>query len=208
VFNKLLNEFNLELSDIEKAFLHISYANLNGLESNERLEFLGDSIINFYTTLTIVEKFRDFDEGKLSKLRARMVSSDSLSKIFKTFNLKQHLKIIGDISKKIEANTVEAIVASAYLAFSKRKENNKIADFVNEFVLKHCLTNTVDYKSEFQEIIQSKHQGEIIYNTYKTGSLFKAQVLINGKIMGEGVGDTKKFAEQNSAKNAISKLEK
>ncbi len=206
MLSKLLDKYNLTLIDIEPAFLHISYANLNGLESNERLEFLGDSIINFFTTLEIMDKYKNKDEGDLTKIRARMVSSDSLSAIFKTFKLDKHLKIIGAIGKKIEANTVEAVVAQAFKTFEKRNEPELIKSFVNEFVLKHCLTNFVDYKSEIQEYYQKNHIGEITYLVKKEKNGFRAEIICNEKKVEEGKGKSKKMAEQNAAKNAIEKL--
>lgn len=202
----LLQQYNLSLNELEPAFLHISYANLNGLESNERLEFLGDSIINFFTTLELMEKYKNKNEGDLTKIRARMVSSDSLSAIFKTFKLNNHLKIIGASGKKIEANTVEAVVAQVFKIFESRGEIEKIKDFVNDFVLKHCLTNFVDYKSEMQEYLQKNHQGEINYLVEKTSSGFKAEIICGDKKFGTGMGKSKKSAEQNAAKNAIEKL--
>lgn len=203
MFNNLLKKYNLTLIDIEPAFWHISFANLNGLTSNERLEFLGDSIINYYTTLYLMNEYKNKDEGDLSKLRARMVSSDSLSKIFKMFRLKQHLKIIGAISKKIEANTVEAVVASVYKVLEARGEGEKVKLFVNEFVVFHALTDTADYKSRLQEYYQKLHSGKIIYKTEKNKNAFVASVLLDDKLLASGTGSSKKLAEQNAAEKAL-----
>ena len=206
MLTNLLKKYKLTINELEPAFLHISYANLNGLKSNERLEFLGDSIINFFTTLEIMNKYKEVDEGELTKVRARMVSSDSLSVIFRYFGLKKYLKIIGPISKKIEANTIEAVVACVYNVFKNSNREEDIKSFVKDFVLNHSLTNMVDYKSELQEHIQKQHAGEIIYSATPIGNEFKVEITCAGKFLGEGKGTSKKEAEQEAAKQAMLKL--
>ncbi len=206
MFNNLLKKFNLSLKDIEPAFWHISYANLNGLVSNERLEFLGDSIINYYTTLYLMNEYKNKDEGDLSKLRARMVSSDSLSKIFKMFKLKTYLKIVGAISKKIEANTVEAVVACVYKVLEQRGEREKSQSFVTEFVVANALTDTVDYKSRLQEHYQKLHSGQISYKTEKRKNSFEASAFLGEELLASGFGKSKKLAEQNAAEKALNKV--
>ena len=185
---------------LEKCYIHSSYANQHGLESNEKLEFLGDSVLNFIVTKTIVKQNRP--EGELSKLRAKMVSTTSFAVVADELGLTENLKIISPISPKIKANLYEACVAEIYLQCGIEKTE----EFVKLTLLKNKFYDD-DYKTKLQEVLQ-RAEHNISYETISYEGVFKARVYNLNKLLGTGEGKTKKEAEQNAAKEALLTLEK
>jgi len=200
------------------AFTHSSYGNLNHMESNERLEFLGDSILHFSTTQYLYNHF-NLGEGDLSKVRSYVVSAKNLSKAIQELNVGAYLLYGKNDSKNIpntiKANLFEAILASIYLD----------SDFetANHFVLKNLhytralfedlILNTNDYKTKLQELIQVKKNNVLRYVTLKKEGkphepIFTVEVTLNDAVIGKGQGKSKKEAENIAAQNALLKLEK
>src|SRR5574344_358551 len=206
-----LSEIELKLcykfkdkSLIETAFTHSSFAYAQNKASNERLEFLGDSVLNFCTTKYLYENF-NFNEGESSKIRAYLVSSENVSKfvaknelekslLCDNFNPEKSTNVMGDLYESILGaifldsgiNSCEKFVFFS-LNFSK-----KLVESV------HLLSH--DYKTELQEKLQANGSKKLEYKLLeKKGPAhcpqFYMEVLIDGKIFGEAVGNSKKEAE-------------
>ena len=208
----------------EQAFTHRSYLNEAKLKvsSNERLEFLGDSILSFAVSNYLYTKYPDFDEGTLTNLRSLMVNTKSLSDIARELNMGQLLKLSrgeeeskGRENSTLLENSFEAYIGALFLdqgmiSVAKFLEGvlfPKTQDIVNKRALK-------DPKSLLQEKVQAQKQSSPIYKVLEdTGpahaKTFKVGVFVNGKILGEGKGKSKQIAEESAAKNALeSKLQK
>lgn len=186
------------------AFNHSSYANKMGLESNEKLEFLGDSIINFYVTKHIFSI--NASEGKLSALRAKMVSTSFFAKVCDEIMLTKNLNIIGEISPKIKANLIEAVIAEIYLNLKSKDEIENIINYL--IINKFSSSGLEDYKTALQEKLQKNKNYEISYTCALQENGFVASVYNKGKLLAQGVGKSKKLAEKDAAKNALINLEK
>ena len=209
---------NIELFDI--ALTHSSYANQNqNSKYNERLEFLGDAVLELVISDYLFEKFEEKDEGDLTKIRAQVVCENSLFTIAQKFKLGKYINMSkgeevtgGRQRVSILADCVEAIIASIYL--------DKGLDEVKEFILrifnenmKSAINNKIifDYKTNLQEILQKNGYTNIVYNLVKFEGpphkrTFFVEVFANNNLLGKGIGTTKKDAEQNAANNALQKL--
>lgn len=220
---KLENELGYSFNKKElliRALTHSSFANQEktpGLESNERQEFLGDSLLGAIVAEHLFLNFQTLSEGKMSKLKASLVCEDALNEIAKDLGIGQYLilgkgeeKNGGRNRKSNLADTVEAIIAAIYL--DGGIEPVKI--FVNRFVLSGVKAQDAlkaessDYKTSLQELIQ-KNDNE--YPQYEMISesgpdhrkTFEAAVLFKGRELGRGRGRSKKEAEQEAARQAI-----
>lgn len=199
------------------AFTHKSFANENSqCFDNERYEFLGDSLLGFLVA-EYYFKNTDGDEGVLTVKKRNVVSNLPLSRAIQLSGLEKFLRLGKGERKQFDAspqknvceNLFEAIVAAIYLdggIDSARK-------FVNEKLLTRFDETAifVDYKSDLQNLIQSKKSGKIDYEVIdKQGPdhmpTFTVQVTLNGEIIGTGKGKSKSNAEKNAARNALSNL--
>jgi ribonuclease III len=202
----------------DEAFTHRSYLNEAKLKisSNERLEFLGDSIISFVVSNYLYSKYPDFDEGNLTNLRSLMVNTKSLSEIARNLNMGELLKLSrgeeeskGRENATLLENTFEAYVGALFLdqgmesviQFLDQSMFPKIQDLADKKAFK-------DPKSLLQEKVQAKKQGSPFYRVLEeTGpahaKTFKVGVFINGKKLGEGTGKSKQIAEESAAKIAL-----
>jgi len=207
---------------LQNALTHSSYANErwhNSLLSNERLEFLGDSILGMVVAGYLFENFPDRPEGELTRMRADMVCETSLAAIAARIDLGKHLllghgeeRFGGRNRASILADAVESVIAAAFLDGGMKAA----ADIVTRFVLCDVpvtkLHNT-DYKTSLQELIQQKKNQTLCYRLVDESGpdhdkVFTAQVLLNDQVVGEGTGSSKKRAEQDAARSALEKLKK
>ncbi|MCX7903730.1 MAG: ribonuclease III [Caloramator sp.] len=226
---KLLEEFEkiieVNFHDKEllnKALTHSSYANENGLkynDHNERLEFLGDSVLGLIVSEYIFKKYKDRHEGKLSRIRASVVCEASLAELARKIKLERYLRIgkgeelTGGRNKdSLLADATEAVIAAIYLD----QGYNKAKDFVLEN-LKHKIENVarrreyIDFKSRLQEYVQKNLLSTIKYEVVNQwgpdhDKTFEIEVYLDNIKYGLGVGKSKKEAEQMAAKNALIKL--
>ena len=197
-----------------KALTHSSYSNEHRVESNERLEFLGDAIIEFIITERLYLEFKK-KEGDLSKIRSNLVSEKPLSEAIDKLGLEKCLlKGVGESkntisSKAVKCDMFEAIAGAIYLdgGIEKTKEFFNMA--VGE-ILDGIKVNgyTEDPKTKLQEMLK---QAKIVYQTSKSGAdhapIYKTNVFINDVKMGSGTGTNKRASEEVAASAAISKLE-
>ena len=204
---------------MENSLTHSSYANERGKSrafSNERLEFLGDSVLGFVTAEYLFEKYPSRPEGEMTRIRAELVCEQSLAATAEALELGSVLLLGkgeeqngGRTRKSILADAVEALLAAIYL-------DGGIVP-ARAFVLDHILaekpTELTDYKTALQELVQStggvSPQYKII-DEYGPdhAKTFVARVEIVGEPAGEGSGRTKKEAEQSAAKAAMESLNK
>ena len=191
------------------AFTHSSYSK----SSNERLEFLGDSVWQIIVSTYLFNK-TTFDEGVLSKYRAKIVCEQNLFRTISKLGLDKYL-IVGESfkslpTKSMSADLCESIIGAIYL-----DSGNLIK--AKEFIFNNIdldMDFITDYKTALQEIVQGlgKTTQDIRYNTIKIESAtnnefcFESKVYICDVLYGSGIGKTKKEAEQNSAKEAMNKL--
>ncbi len=210
-----LNFSNQDL--LKKALIHSSYANEHNCESNERLEFIGDAVLDLLMGNYLYEKYPQFDEGNLTKQRAKNVCESALVEYAKKCQLNKYL-LLGKGEEKsggrnrvaLQADAFEALIGAVYMD-KGLNECYKIFDkIVIPLVEEEREDNFVDYKSYLQELVQSDKRSleyrivnEIGPSHNKT---FVTRVYMDQILMGEGSGKTKKEAEQNAAEMALKKL--
>ena len=207
---------------LQNALTHSSYANErwhNSLLSNERLEFLGDSILGMVVAEYLFANFPDRPEGELTRMRADMVCETSLAAIAVQLDLGKHLLLghgeerFGGRSRvSILADAVESVIAASYLDGGMDAAKGIITRFVLCNVPVSKLQNT-DYKTALQELVQQKKNQTLCYRLVGESGpdhdkVFTAQVLLNDQVVGEGIGSSKKRAEQDAARAALEKLKK
>ena len=205
-------------SFIAQALTHSSYANeAQNTLSNERLEFLGDAILELCVSDYLYKQFPDCNEGNLTKLRAGAVCEGNLSKISKALGLGEHLLfgIGASQNASMRANStllcdlVEAVIAAIYLDSGMKSASNFIMKFVIENTeLNDKMFSPNDYKGRLQELLQRSGACNICYSILSEegpdhDKLFRAQVSLDGKSLADGVGKSKKEAEQNAAQNYL-----
>ncbi len=208
-----------DTSLIELAFTHSSYSNemkLGKLMNNERLEFLGDAVLELITSEFLFRKYPLKHEGELTKIRASIVCEHTLSKFAREINLGKFLLLGkgedstgGRDRSSLLANTVEAIIGAIYLDAGYKK--------ARKFIRKKLLVNIedrslfVDNKTYLQEILQKKSNKAIVYELVEESGPdhlkhFVMEVRHGDKIIGRGEGKSKKSAEQAAANDAINNL--
>ena len=205
---------------LQNALAHSSYANErwhDSLKSNERLEFLGDSILGMMVADHLYRSFPDRPEGELTRMRADMVCEQSLAKIADKIRLGDHL-LLGHGEEQgggrgrasILADAVESVIAATYLDGGMEAARKFITDFVLCNVPVSRLQN-VDYKTQLQELVQQKKNQVISYTLIGESGPdhdkhFNVEVSLNGEVVGQGSGTSKKRAEQDAASKALKKL--
>lgn len=206
------------------AITHKSYAfekNKEGLdEYNERIEFLGDAILEHSISLALYNHEPRIKEGEMSKKRAQIVCEETLSSLVIELGIEKHIRLgrcetkSGGMGKKaIQADMFEAILGAIYLDSNFETANSICTKLLENDIKKTIEDNAknIDYKTILQEIVQSRGIGEIEYRMVKEEGLahdkiFYVEVYIDGVKQGEGNGKTKKSAEKESAKIAIEKI--
>ncbi len=205
---------------LQNALSHSSYANEryhNGLMSNERLEFLGDSILGMVVAEHLYRNFPDRPEGELTRMRADMVCETALAAVADKLGLGEHLLLGhgeeqggGRSRASILADAVESVIAACYLDGGMEAARQFIGRFILSNVPSGRLHN-LDYKTTLQELVQQKKNQVLSYALIgQTGpdhdKQFSVEVSLNGAVVGQGTGTSKKRAEQAAACAAIEAL--
>ena len=205
---------------LQNALTHSSYANErwhDSLKSNERLEFLGDSILGMVVAEFLYRNYPDRPEGELTRMRADMVCETSLAKVADQIGLGEHLLLGhgeeqggGRARASILADAVESVIAASFLDGGMEPARAFIEKYILCNVPEQRLRNA-DYKTALQELIQQKKNQVLTYElTGESGpdhdKHFEVRVLLNGNSIGAGSGTSKKRAEQDAARDALEKL--
>lgn len=220
-FEKILNiNFN-DKNLLNIALTHSSYANQKkNIQFNERLEFLGDAVLQLCISEYLFKNYKDKSEGDLTKARSLIVCEKSLYNVSKKWQVGNYINMSkgeeltgGKKRVSILADCVEAIIAAVYLDAGLDEAKKFI--FINfEGIINKAINNEIvlDYKTKLQELLQQN--GEIIikyelvdYEGPPHNRKFFVNVLVNGKLKGKGEGLSKKEAEQRAAKMAFDSLE-
>ena len=217
---KLCYEFE-NIDFLVESLRHSSFVNETlelDIQDNERLEFLGDAVLNLVVGHILMQRYPELKEGDLSKMRANLVNESQLASIAQGMDLGSYLQLgKGEIQtkgwekKSILADTFEAVIAAVYLdggfdaAF-------KIIDSHFSFLLDSVVMSTAnhDYKSQVQELVQMKHQEMPVYTViHESGpdhnKTFRVRLKV-GKTQAEGEGKSKKAAEQDAARKGLELL--
>lgn len=212
-FLDLFEKCSEELKEL--VFTHSSFANQQGIQSNERIEFLGDSVLSTIVSDYLYKHCKSA-EGKMSKIRASFVCTENLSVLAKELSIESRIKFgksfKGAVSDAILADTIECMIGAMYLSFGLHSISTAI---LNALKVKEKLKAGMkpkDNKSELQEYAQAnKLKLEYKVEKYLTEGgqeNFRANTFINGEFVSYGQGSTKREAEQNSANLALKKIRK
>ncbi|MGN0606093.1 MAG: ribonuclease III [Oscillospiraceae bacterium] len=203
---------------IKEALSHSSYANENKKtrHSNERLEFLGDSVLSIVVSQYLFQHFTHLPEGELTKIRASLVCEKSLHVFAKQINLGKYIFLGkgeentgGRERPSILADAFEAVIAAIYLDGGLEAAEKHILRFIPEDIdSKKQMSNFSDYKTILQEVIQKNPEEKIEYSLVSESGpdhnkAFTVQVCLNSNVIGRGTGKSKKDAEQMAAKEAL-----
>lgn len=206
---------------LDHALTHSSYANehhLGSISSNERLEFLGDSVLGMIVADHLYRTFPDLPEGDLTRIRANLVCEGSLVLVAKEWDLGRYLKLgkgentCGGRSRpSILADAVEAVLAAVFLDGGLAHDRDIIQRFLLDR-MEQVNRASRDHKTYLQELVQRKSGQVLSYELIGESGpdhnkTFQMQVLLNGQPIGQGTGHSKKEAEQAAANAAIERLE-
>lgn len=208
------------ISLLQNALTHSSYANErwhNSLLSNERLEFLGDSVLGMVVAEYLYRNFPDRPEGELTRMRADMVCERTLAAVADKLELGRHL-LLGNGEEQgggrkrdsILADAVESVIAASFLDGGMDAARGIIQRFILCDVPVKKLHNT-DYKTTLQECVQQKKNQVLAYRLVGESGpdhdkQFTVEVTLNGDVVGSGLGGSKKRAEQDAARSALEAL--
>ncbi|MBQ3048107.1 MAG: ribonuclease III [Clostridia bacterium] len=197
---------------LKMAFTHSSYANDNNLPSNQRLEYLGDSVLNFIVADYLYNNY-NVEEGQMSKWRSKMVNSDNLSNIIESLGLDEFL-LLGKsfakqkIAKSVKEDLFESLVGAIYTDSSIEKAKRFVFRFID--VKKAVKKKDKDYKTALQEVVQKVKGSNLVYFTFelpKEPGVFCAEVYINDVFVARSQATSKKQAQIDCAKIALSDKE-
>jgi ribonuclease-3 len=207
---------------LEQAFTHLSYLNENpsfDRPSNERLEFLGDSVLNFVVTEKLYKEFPKLTEGELTEIRASLVCRETLAGLASSLKLGDWLLLGrgeeangGRTKKSNLANTMEALIGALYLDQGLTKVRKFVLNQLNPELEKIKAGKAAqNYKALVQEFIQGQKKPTPIYRLVQANGpdhskKFTAEILVEGQALGRGTGKSKKTAESQAAKVAWEKL--
>jgi ribonuclease III len=222
-FSKFEENAGVKFKDaniLRQAFTHRSYINENrdsGLEHNERLEFLGDAVLELVITDYLFNKMKESDEGEMTSLRSALVNADTCARVATTLGVNDFLLLskgeakdtAGRARQYILANALEAIIGAMYVDLGYEVAKNFILTHVAPLMEEIQREGTwIDAKSLFQEKAQEFVGHTPVYKTVKeTGpdhdKHFTVRVTVNDEVYGEGEGKSKQDAEQAAAKDAL-----
>ena len=204
---------------LKKALTHTSYAYEHNVESNEKLEFLGDSILEFISSIYLYKNYPKLKEGEMTKVRATVVCEKSLYKVAKKHNFSDFLYLGkserlsgGENRPAILADSVEAVIAAIYLDSGIEEARKFIIENIKDLI-EYASHNVglKDYKTVLQEKLQVNGDIKIEYKIIGESGpdhdkTFVAEVDCEGKKLAEGKGRSKKAAEMEAAKKALENL--
>ncbi len=204
---------------LKKALTHTSYAYDNHIESNEKLEFLGDSILEFISSKYIYANYPNLKEGEMTKVRAEVVCEDSLFLVAQKHHFSDFLYLGksealsgGKTKPAILADSVEALIAAMYFDSNLEEAEKFIIENLKDAIEKSSKNvGMKDHKTVLQEKLQENGNVNIEYEVVRTigpdhDKTFIVQVSCNGKYLATGKGKTKKHAEMQAAEKALESM--
>lgn len=220
-----LNEQELVINDlnlIKQAFIHSSYVNESKVvfEDNERLEFIGDAVLQLLSAKFLYQQIPLLSEGQMTLLRSQLVNEKALATFGRQLKINEHL-ILGAGELKNGGNERDSNIADAYeallgaLYLDGNLEN--VDKIFNKSVVPAFLTletlDVMDYKTKLQEFMQSDTRKTVTYEVISTAGpsnnpTFESVVMMDGLMLGKGKGSSKKRSQQAAAKDALEKLVK
>ena len=209
---------------LEQALVHSSYTNENAARNtghNERLEFLGDAVLDLIVADKLYQDFPDVAEGEMTRLRSALVRRETLARLAENINLGAYLLMgkgeesTGGRKKKPNlAGAMEAVIAAVYLDMGMDTVKKMVLELIAaEWQKLLSREHGMDYKSKLQEITQSRFQEIPFYRLVsETGpdhdKQFRVEVVVRAKVVGSGAGKSKKLAETEAARQAVQRFEK
>lgn len=222
-FQKKLNYRFKKLELLKKALTHKSYTNemkLSPLEHNERIEFLGDAVLELAISHLLMEKFKDYPEGELSKLRAAIVNEGQLAELAQEIQLGDFLflgrgeeQTGGREKPSLLSDAYEAVLGAVYLDRGLKKAFDIVKKQYMHIIEKVGKEGFVkDYKTRLQEEVQSRFRSIPRYQLVKAfgpdhSKIFEVNLYIQDQLYGVGKGSSKKSAEQEAARRALEELQ-
>ena len=220
-FQKIIGYEFRDESLLRQALTHSSYANeqhLPKLSDNERLEFLGDAVLEIVSSEFLYLNYKDLNEGKLSRLRASIVCEPTLAYICKEINLGDYVRLSkgedmtgGRTRKSILSDAFEATIGAIFLDGGMEPAS----EYIHKFVLNDIEHKQLFYdsKTSLQEVVQARFKEPLTYNLVSESGPdhakeFKVEAVVGDKVLGTGVGHTKKAAEQEAAYEGLIRLHK
>ena len=219
----LSQQFGIVFQDeklLETAFTHTSYANehrLLKISHNERLEFLGDAVLQLLISEYLYKKYPKKPEGDLSKLRSTIVREESLAGFSRDCQFDQFIKL-GRGEEKSGGRNRDTILGDLFEAFLGALLLDKGVEAVKNFLYQVMIPKVevgdfeqvIDYKTKLQELLQVNGDVDIVYQVISESGPahakeFDVSVSVDGRVVGQGQGRSKKLAEQEAAKNAVEK---
>lgn len=224
LLDELANKLNLKFNNFDlfrTALTHSSFANgKKSIKYNERLEFLGDSVLQLCITEYLFNRYKNKSEGELTRIRSLIVCETSLHNIAKKWELGKYIlmskgeEMTGGRERiSILADCIEAIIAAIYLDKGYDEAKEFILRSFEDTILKAVKNEiTIDFKTELQEKLQKKGELDIRYEILKDEGpahrrKFYSRVVVNSETLGYGSGYSKKEAEQFAAQEALARLE-
>lgn len=212
-----LSKYNITIKDskrLETALTHTSYANEHGGDNYERLEFLGDAVLELITSEFFYENYH-LSEGDMTKTRSRYVCEHALYEYSKVVGFIPYIKVgngqIHDVNETIIADVFEAILGAIFLDNGYEVSRKYILDIIMPFI-KSNADFYYDYKSLIQELVQTDKKSLEYKLVNESGpahdKTYEVEVVIDDIVYGRGIGKSKKEAEQHAAKDAYSKCAK
>ena len=224
--NELKERYGIVFHDVnllEQAFTHSSYVNEHRylkLSDNERLEFLGDAVLELLVSQYLYKKFPDLPEGKLTKMRAAIVREDSLSKFAKECHFDQYILLGkgeensgGRNRPSLLCDLFEAFLGALYLDQKVAAAKKFVAEVIFPKIDAGAFSHEMDHKTHLQEVLQRQGDVMIDYRLVKEEGpahdrIFSIEVYVNEQLIGTGQGKSKKLAEQDAAERALKALSK
>jgi len=194
------------------ALTHSSYSNEHGAENYERLEFLGDAVLQLVTSEYFYKTLNNSGEGELSKVRASFVCEEALAQYSKDIGIDKWIRVgngqLKDINDTIIADCFESVLGAIYLDKGFQIAKDYVLKILIPYVEEHHIF-LGDYKSRLQEMVQTDKKSLDYRLVSESGpshdKTFVFEVIINGIVYGRGTGKSKKIAEQNAARDALQK---
>ncbi|PZH73295.1 ribonuclease III [Staphylococcus aureus] len=231
IVNRFRKRFDTKMTELgftyqnidlyQQAFSHSSFINdfnMNRLDHNGRLEFLGDAVLELTVSRYLFDKHPNLPEGNLTKMRATIVCEPSLVIFANKIGLNEMI-LLGKGEEKTGGRTRPSLISDAFEAFIGALYLDQGLDIVWKFAEKvifphveqNELLGVVDFKTQFQEYVHQQNKGDVTYNLIKEEGpahhrLFTSEVILQGEAIAEGKGKTKKESEQRAAESAYKQL--